>query len=239
MEDLVRCAVAPILKKKRLTKEKTKEQILADKRAELISVFSSKERIPAGIMTKTADDVRSEYKLNSNFTIQDLQKKIGNPKDNILLWKEIVISDFSQAWAGAVLKSKENESNKTKEAEMPIEEPEDESDNEDSGDEIEDEEESDSREDIRTCSTTLRSILRPDLQSQPESEDQDDGMILEDYHNRIVSILAKRQTELTDVISELSALTHKATLLVSWKLKDTQYNRIYQVLIISLLCIDC
>ncbi|KAF8950316.1 hypothetical protein BGZ46_004602, partial [Entomortierella lignicola] len=208
MEDLVRCAVAPILKKKRFTKEKTKEQLLADKRAELVNVFSGKERIPAGVMTKAADAVRSEYQLDSNFTSQDLQKKIGNPKDNILLWKEIVISDFSQVWTGAVSESKEDAPNNTTEAEMPIEEPEDESDNEDSEEETEDEEEteneeeSDSREVIKTCSTTLRNILRPDLQSRPESKNQHDGMILEDYHNRIVSILTKRQTELTDVISE-------------------------------------
>ncbi|KAF9429102.1 hypothetical protein BGZ76_001818 [Entomortierella beljakovae] len=215
MEDLVRCGVAPILKKKQFTTERPKEQLLEDKKTELVNTFNRKERIPAGTMTKAVDAVRSEYKLNSDFSSMDLQKIIGDPKDNVLLWKEVVNSDFSQVWKFTVPKSEEDGPNKTDEVEIPIEGPEDESDNEDSEDETEDEEESDSRVVIKTCSTTLRNILRPVLQGQPESKDQSNGMVLEDHHDRIVSILTERQTELTDVISELSALTHKTTLLIA------------------------
>ncbi|KAF9201042.1 hypothetical protein BGZ49_008726 [Haplosporangium sp. Z 27] len=217
IEDLIQSAVAPIFKKKKFNNGETKEQLLADSKAQLDKKFSGKERVPRGIMEKAVGVARSEYNLNSNFTFQDLQKKLGDPKDNIKLWKEAVRSDFSRAWAGAMLRSKEGGPNKTTEAGIAIEELEDKSDEEDSEGEYEeeDEEESDDKELIKTCSTTLRNILRPDLQGQPEPNGQDDEMDLEDYHDRVVSILVKRQTELTDVIAELSTLTHKTILVIA------------------------
>ncbi|KAF9407832.1 hypothetical protein BGZ76_005978, partial [Entomortierella beljakovae] len=158
-------------------------------------------------MNIAVSSVKSEYSLSDRFASEDLRSILGDQKENIDMWKEVVNSEFDRVWARTLVESTpRNTVAKTDAPTLEVRNEENELNIQNElGEEKElDEEELDQdaaheKELIRTCTTTLKSIIRPDIEA----------------NEQFVSILNRRQLELTDLISDLSVLTYKTVLAIA------------------------
>ncbi|KAF9081308.1 hypothetical protein BGX27_004988, partial [Mortierella sp. AM989] len=195
----VESSIESIAKRTVFKKGDTKQSLLDQEKNRLLNKLRSCVKVPRGIMDNAVSSVKSEYGLSDKFTFMDLQKMLGDAKENVSIWKEAVESNFIRAWSDSIAGSTLGQPSAVTTDALALEVG-DEDIELDGEEEVNGEEELDEKESIRTCTVTLKDILRPDLQDQQD---------------RIISILNRNQTELTDVITELSVLTHKTVLSIA------------------------
>jgi hypothetical protein len=183
----------------------------------VFSEESERGRLPRKVKERAIGMIRDEHSNATKFGVPEWNK-ICHTNDNSIFWSRIVDEKFSEFWDAAVKDAelkRENEAkavigraatahdsqgNQVQEGShaTSTSEPSTAADTEEDGP-------SDTT-DMQTCTVTLKQLVRPDIA---------------DRFDTIREILELTQRSVTDVITELSVLTHRATLAVSCELLIT------------------
>ncbi|KAF9948128.1 hypothetical protein BGZ72_009918 [Mortierella alpina] len=194
-----------VVKKTKPLPGQSEEQFRKSQGDEFRNTEFSRTRLPRGVLTKSALELRVKLSLADSFTSVTIESILGCDKsNNISIWREVVETQCDGLWDAALKKVEKDQ--KAAKSKQP-------SSSKPSGsgggppatgteeaDDVVEQEVDKEKENLRTCTVTLRNVLRPDLIQHMDS---------------IVEAVEEKQLLVTDDIADLAVLANMAVLRIA------------------------